>query len=198
MVALERGGELAAAGLDRGAAGGPALTYTVATGAVTAQRYYTFGSRTVATRKGATAADVSTLFGDHQNTAQHSVTNTTSTITTRRTTPYGAPRGPAVTWNGDHGFLNGPTDPPTGLTHLGAREYDPTLARFLSVDPILDVGDPLQMSAYTYSQNNPITMSDPDGKRPVGAEDKGCGNCRSVYNHKTKKSTWQIGREKAG
>ena len=141
---------------------------------------------------------MTTLFGNPQNTAQHAAANTTSTLTVRRTTPYGATRGPAVAWNGDHGFLDGPTDTPTALTHLGAREYDPTLARFLSVDPIIDTGDPLQMSAYTYAQNNPITLSDPDGKRPLGAgdvkgaKDSGCTNCRKT------KSGWKFGNENHG
>ncbi|WP_354264050.1 RHS repeat-associated core domain-containing protein [Paractinoplanes tereljensis] len=30
----------------------------------------------------------------------------------------------------------------TGLTHLGAREYDPELGRFISHDPVLDTGAP--------------------------------------------------------
>ncbi len=46
-------------------------------------------------------------------------------------------------------------DPSTGLTHLGAREYDPTNGRFLSVDPVIDTDDPQQMNGYAYSNNNP-------------------------------------------
>ncbi|WP_199043545.1 RHS repeat-associated core domain-containing protein, partial [Glycomyces salinus] len=54
---------------------------------------------------------------------------------------YGNERGtPAATWVDDHGFLDGTRDP-SGLTHLGAREYDPTLGSFISADPILDPAD---------------------------------------------------------
>ncbi|KRE60117.1 RHS repeat-associated core domain-containing protein [Nostocoides sp. Soil756] len=161
------------------------LTVTTSTGVVTAQRYYSFAGRTVAVRKGGSNADVSTLFSNPQNTALHSVVNTTSTLTVRRSTPYGGTRGPGVSWNGDHGFLDGPSDSATGLTHLGAREYDPSLGRFLSVDPVIDVQDPLQMNAYTYGQNNPVAMSDPDGRRPLGAGDSACTNCKLT----TKKSS---------
>jgi RHS repeat-associated protein len=52
---------------------------------------------------------------------------------------------------------------PTGLTHLGAREYDPGLGKFLSVDPLQDVADPQQWNAYAYSNGNPVTFSDPSG-----------------------------------
>lgn len=59
--------------------------------------------------------------------------------------------------------MDGTTDP-TGLTHLGAREYDPTLGRFISVDPLLVVDDPVQHNAYQYGSNNPATYSDPTGE----------------------------------
>lgn len=55
-----------------------------------ATRYYSHADRTVATRTGAAKSTVTSLFADPQNTATHSVSNTTSVLTTRRTTPYGA------------------------------------------------------------------------------------------------------------
>ncbi|WJV45587.1 RHS repeat-associated core domain-containing protein [Streptomyces flavofungini] len=67
----------------------------------------------------------------------------------------------------------GGTNDPTGLIHLGAREYDPTLGRFLSVDPINDHDDPAQLNAYSYAHNSPLTKSDPDGLRPLGPTDHG-------------------------
>ncbi|WUP09261.1 hypothetical protein OHA28_38385 [Streptomyces sp. NBC_00269] len=39
---------------------------------------------------------------------------------------------------GTRGYVGGTTDP-TGLTHLGAREYDPNLGSFISVDPVIDL-----------------------------------------------------------
>ncbi|MEE1742965.1 RHS repeat-associated core domain-containing protein, partial [Streptomyces sp. JV184] len=80
---------------------------------------------------------------------------------------FGQLRTPQSTAFGTRGFVGGTNDP-TGLTHLGAREYDPTLGRFLSTDPVIDVNDPAQMNAYSYAHNNPLTKSDPDGLRPDG------------------------------
>lgn len=70
-----------------------------------------------------------------------------------------------MTWPTSRGFLNKPTDQ-SGTTHLDAREYDPSLGRFLSVDPVMDPTDPQQLNGYAYSNNSPITMSDPDGQFP--------------------------------
>ncbi|MFG3662526.1 polymorphic toxin-type HINT domain-containing protein, partial [Streptomyces sp. NPDC047706] len=67
-----------------------------------------------------------------------------------------------ATWLGEKGFVGG-TEDPTGLTHLGAREYDATNGRFISVDPIGDLKDPQQINGYAYSNNNPVTFSDPTG-----------------------------------
>ncbi|KGM15316.1 hypothetical protein N867_09840 [Actinotalea fermentans ATCC 43279 = JCM 9966 = DSM 3133] len=62
---------------------------------------------------------------------------------------------------GDHGFLNKPVDE-TGLVQVGARYYDPVIARFVTVDPVMDLTDPQQWNAYTYANGNPVTWADPD------------------------------------
>ncbi|XVQ11525.1 RHS repeat-associated core domain-containing protein [Spirillospora sp. CA-255316] len=127
----------------------------------TGTRYYIFADQTVAMR---TPDGVTHLADDHQGTAQIAVNATDQTITTRRHTTYGAVRGldDKSTWPNDKGFVGGTNDP-TGLTHLGARQYDPDTGRFISVDPLMDPADPQQMNGYTYANNNPVTNSDPDG-----------------------------------
>lgn len=85
----------------------------------------------------------------------------------RRETPYGTPRGAQPAWPNDKGFVGGTKDN-TGLTHLGAREYDPAIGRFISVDPVLDLADPQQMNGYNYSNNSPVTASDPTGLKQCG------------------------------
>ncbi|MDG4820173.1 RHS repeat-associated core domain-containing protein [Micromonospora sp. WMMD956] len=140
---------------------GQEVRRNTSTGQVDATRYYTFNGETIAQR---TVTGLTWLASDYQGTAQLSVaTDTNQTITQRRQTPYGTPRGPQPTWPNQQGFLGGFKDP-TGLTHLGAREYDPTIGRFISVDPINDPGNPRQLPAYTYAANNPITYSDPSGE----------------------------------
>jgi len=66
-------------------------------------------------------------------------------------------------WPDDKRFLGKPVDTPTGLTHIGAREYDPGLGRFLSVDPLMDLSNGQTLNGYAYSANNPTTFSDPTG-----------------------------------
>ncbi|MGW5396407.1 RHS repeat domain-containing protein [Streptomyces sp. NPDC003952] len=135
-----------------------------AAGVKTGTRYYTHAGQTVAVRNG---DDVSYLITDHQGTAMTAIALTTLGITRRKQVPFGELRSTQSDAFGPRGFVGGTTDP-TGLTHLGAREYDPVLGRFLSVDPIIDDGDPAQMNAYSYAHNNPVTKSDPDGLRPDG------------------------------
>ncbi|WP_233225975.1 RHS repeat-associated core domain-containing protein [Amycolatopsis sp. CA-126428] len=55
--------------------------------------------------------------------------------------PYGGDRGTAVsTWPDKHGFLGGYQNA-TGVTHIGARDYDPLTGRFMTADPVLDTSD---------------------------------------------------------
>ncbi|MFE1347925.1 polymorphic toxin-type HINT domain-containing protein, partial [Streptomyces sp. NPDC058757] len=84
--------------------------------------------------------------------------------TKRYTTPFGAPRGTTVgTWPDDKTFLGKPTDTATGLTHIGAREYDPTLGQFISLDPLLSLDQHQSLNGYTYANQHPATTSDPTG-----------------------------------
>ncbi|MFI9366750.1 polymorphic toxin-type HINT domain-containing protein [Kitasatospora sp. NPDC053057] len=93
-------------------------------------------------------------------------TDTAQTVTRRPTDPFGNPRGTqpsASAWAGTKGFVGGSKDDTTGLTNLGARQYDPRTGRFVSSDPILDASDPQQWNGYAYSNNDPINSSDPSG-----------------------------------
>lgn len=104
------------------------------------------------------------LAADHHGTGVHAIDAGTLDVVTRRSSPYGNPRGPVSggAWPDDKGFLGAPADP-TGLTHLGAREYDPSIGRFISVDPVMDLTDPQQMHGYAYANSSPLTWSDPTG-----------------------------------
>ncbi|MFE2943239.1 polymorphic toxin-type HINT domain-containing protein [Streptomyces sp. NPDC059255] len=107
---------------------------------------------------------VSLTIADHHGTAQLAVDATSHQLMQRRTLPFGGTRGTQpATWPGTKGFVGGTADTSTGLTHLGAREYDPTTGRFLSADPIMDLTDSQQINGYAYSGNNPLTWSDPSG-----------------------------------
>jgi RHS repeat-associated protein len=118
---------------------------------------------------------------DSHTTTTATIDTVTNTATRRYLDPFGNNRAPvAPAWIDIHGYLNKPIDTLTSTTHLGAREYDPTLGRFLSVDPVLDPTQPQQNNAYSYAWNNPITGTDPTGLHFVddgsGNSAPGCGN----------------------
>ncbi len=127
-------------------------------------RGYTFGDSTVAVRS--SDGSLSYLSADHHNTATIAVDAAGSMAATRRDlTPYGETRGAAPqSWPDQKGFVGGTVDASTGLSQLGVRSYEPATGRFLSVDPLIDVNDPQQMNGYAYASNNPVSISDPDGK----------------------------------
>ncbi|MFJ8364378.1 RHS repeat-associated core domain-containing protein [Streptomyces sp. NPDC093984] len=73
---------------------------------------------------------------------------------------------------------SGTQDDNTGLTNLGAREYDPSIGRFLSPDPILDTGAPQSWNAYDYADDTPVTTSDPTGAcADVDCPTRNCPYC---------------------
>ncbi|MGW6292058.1 polymorphic toxin-type HINT domain-containing protein [Streptomyces sp. NPDC055058] len=137
---------------------------TVAKGSATpkATRYIDLGGGHTAVQ--ADDGTVSFTTADHHGTALLAIDARTQELSQRRTLPFGGIRGEEpADWPGTKGFVGGTQDESTGTTHLGAREYDPSTGRFLSVDPIMDLTDPQQINGYAYSNNNPLTFSDPSG-----------------------------------
>ncbi|GAA3973606.1 polymorphic toxin-type HINT domain-containing protein [Streptomyces plumbiresistens] len=149
---------------------------TDTTGTVTraSRSYAQAGAPTVVrtTSNGATAGHkLNVMIADHLGTANTTVElSGTQPVTRRAFKPYGELRGPKpANWPNKRSYLGvGIDDAATGLTHIGAREYDQGTGRFLSADPLIDIADPLQMNGYSYSRNSPISTSDPDGLKPMG------------------------------
>ncbi|MEU3743229.1 polymorphic toxin-type HINT domain-containing protein [Streptomyces sp. NPDC032198] len=165
------------------------LTLTKGATKAKATRYITLGGSHQAIRNDDGTFDFT--LADHHGTGQLAINAADLALSQKRTLPFGGPRGEAPKdWPGTKGFVGGTDDTKaTGLTHLGAREYDPDTGRFISVDPLMDPADPQQMQGYTYGNNNPATLSDPDGLRPMGACDHG-GACNVGSKKKPKWETW--------
>ncbi|WP_159424694.1 RHS repeat-associated core domain-containing protein [Streptomyces sp. TLI_053] len=141
------------------------LTWDKVSTEVLGTRTYTHNGTVVAVRTGKPGGGTTVVFQttDRQGTATTTIDGANQQVTRRRKTPYGAPRGvQPATWPNDKGFLGKPQDS-TGLTHIGAREYDPALGRFLSVDPVMDESSPGQLHGYTYANANPVSFGDPTG-----------------------------------
>ena len=136
---------------------------TSGTGTVSGLRYHTASPDGVVLVR-SSAGTLTYELTDSRDTAVTSVDASSLAVTRRYLDPYGNPRGPApASWPDQHGYLNRAADHSTGLSLLGARQYDPATGRFLSVDPILAGGDPQQMNGYVYADDNPVTESDPTG-----------------------------------
>ncbi|MFJ9034902.1 polymorphic toxin-type HINT domain-containing protein, partial [Streptomyces sp. NPDC102274] len=132
------------------------------------------------------------LIADQLGTANTTVElGGTQTVTRRAFKPYGETRGPKPsTWPNKRSYLGvGIDDATTGLTHIGAREYDQAAGRFLSADPVIDISEPLQMNGYAYAGNSPISTSDPTGLCPADICGTGSANPSQHYGGGGTKST---------
>ncbi|MFE7276955.1 RHS repeat-associated core domain-containing protein [Streptomyces sp. NPDC057623] len=152
------------------------------TGQKWANRYYGVAGSTIALRTNQSGSEkLSFLAADRHGTSSVSVTaDSTQALTKRYSTPFGTSRGAMIgVWPDDKGFLGKSADAGTGLTHVGAREYDPSIGQFISVDPILDPAAPQTVNGYSYAGNNPVSFSDPTGTirlNPDGTQCEGGWN----------------------
>ena len=136
---------------------------TLAGSTLSGTRYYQLGGQTVAARTG--TGSVYYLTGDQEGTQTLAINSSTLAVSERFYDPYGNPTGTAVgAWPGAQGFQDGTTDSATGLTNLGAREYDSGTGAFASPDPLLNPTDPQDLNPYAYAQDSPPTGQDPTGQ----------------------------------
>ncbi|MDT7847770.1 RHS repeat-associated core domain-containing protein [Streptomyces justiciae] len=160
------------------------LTVKGTTKTLSGTRYYSANGQTVAVRTavaGTIGTKLSFLAADHHGTSSIALDSSTYAVTKRYTTPFGAPRGTkAINWPDDKAFLGKPADASTGLTHVGAREYDPAIGQFISVDPMLLPDAPQSLNGYSYADNTPVTSSDPTGL--CNGPDCPTRNCPSCIN----------------
>ncbi|MFE8973758.1 DUF5615 family PIN-like protein [Streptomyces cyaneofuscatus] len=160
--------------LIRASQGGERVLYTGATelhlranGTTWAQRTYGSGELTVAVRSNESGANKLTyLAGDRHGTQSLAISaDSSQSFSKRYMSPFGAERGTptGTSWPNDKGFLGKTDDRTTGLTHVGARQYDPAIGQFISVDPVLSPGQPQSLNGYAYANNTPVTSSDASG-----------------------------------
>lgn len=65
-------------------------------------------------------------------------------------------------------YTGHPQDADTGLVYAGARYYDPTIGRFLGIDPVGVQADNLHsVNRYAYGNNNPYAYIDLDGREAL-------------------------------
>jgi RHS repeat-associated protein len=150
---------------------GEQITHTKSTGATTGVRAYTFDGQTIAE---STGNALYWLDGSPDGTKTLAVDAfDQSDVIRRALTPYGGPRAGsaaggtgtgATTWPDNRGFLNDPSDQDTGLTGIGARQYDAALGVFVSPDPKLDTNAPQSMTGYGYGGDNPLMNIDATGE----------------------------------
>jgi RHS repeat-associated protein len=65
-------------------------------------------------------------------------------------------------------FAGKPYDSNTGLSYFGARYYDPTVGRFIGMDPKApDAQNLYSFNRFAYGNDNPYRYVDPDGRNAV-------------------------------
>lgn len=157
-------------------------------GSANATRYYQLAGGATVVRTNSTTG-YSFEITDQHGTSQLYLDYTCQDATWRQFDPYGSIRGITPAWVDNRTFLHDVTDTATDLTNIGARWYDASLGRFVSLDPVLEASDPTQLGGYDYAGNDPVSGSDPTGEmldgggNGGGGADNGCdsqGSCGSI------------------
>jgi RHS repeat-associated protein len=132
----------------------------------TVSEYIYLGGSLLAIRERAVSTGVYSTKYQHTDAlgTPVAVTGSTGALLSRtHYEPYGkAYNGPASNGPGYTGHV---LDLATGMNYMQQRYYDPTIGRFLSVDPVTADGNSGgNFNRYWYANNNPYKFTDPDGR----------------------------------
>ncbi|MBK7862262.1 MAG: hypothetical protein IPJ65_27375 [Archangiaceae bacterium] len=97
------------------------------------------------------------LFADHSGAFVQEVGYQPFGAATSTGATLGSAQYTSHQWNG------GPTLEAFGLSHLGARVYDPVIGRFLSRDPVMVARTAASSNPYAFALNDPWNFTDPTG-----------------------------------
>lgn len=84
-----------------------------------------------------------------------------------------------------------------GMYDYGFRNYDPALGRWMNVDPLAEHANQVDKSPYAYAWNNPVNLTDPDGKCPKCPDETYVPITEHVYTGKVGDKTsngWEVMR----
>jgi len=150
-----------------------AVTWAVTTAGtytVTATAYDNLGAATLSAPVTVTVTDGITYL--HTDVVGNPVAATDSSgaiIWKESYRPYGDRLNNQASASKNRQWFHGKeVDADTGLSYFGARYYDPTLGRFMGVDPVGFKETNLHsFNRYAYGNNNPYRFIDPDGREPL-------------------------------
>jgi RHS repeat-associated protein len=157
--------------------GSDALAEAGVGGGLTEEYIFINGERVA--RRDASGGAVHYYFSDHLKSAD-AITSNVGTIQEESDYyPYG---GEVVVTGSDinnYKFTGKERDSESGLDMFGARYYGSSLGRFMTPDwaakpitvPYANFGNPQSLNLYSYVQNNPSTVGDPDGHCPSPGDD---------------------------
>ncbi|MGX5731973.1 RHS repeat-associated core domain-containing protein, partial [Pseudoxanthomonas beigongshangi] len=141
------------------------LAFTADSRAMEVREYIYLGDDLVAIRERDATTNLYTTRYQHNDALGSALVETDANravLTRTEYEPYGLSNRPTLDGPGFTGHVQ---DAATGLTYMQQRYYDPVIGRFLSVDPVTALSNPLAMfNRYKYANNNPYRFTDPDGR----------------------------------
>jgi len=125
----------------------------------TVTKYYYLGSQRVARRQGGV---LTYLHGDHLGSASLATDVSGAKVSEQRYLPYGGTRSGSMPT--DRQYTGQRNESGLGFYDFVARQFDPTLGRFLQADTIVpNPANPQSLNRYSYTLGNPLRYTDPSG-----------------------------------